>query len=327
MSIEKKKFNNSEKAIRFLENLAFSNDNYIFRGHPSSKYRLQTTYYRHTLKYYSEEYRTTINIDFDINTIIDKFRTGLVRNDIPIPFDEVEFRENQDWLEYARHYGVPIPCLDFTYSPYIALFFAFNELHISHKEKGIEKYVVVYALNLNSLSFWWCKLDLEKLKRRLNKESKELTKKDYDRNLRDCLNAFLNPNLERKLGHRFPENEIIFIPYPSRYNKRMQKQAGALLYDTLNHKSYDCEDLEGVLENIKETPEVLPDRSEKISNTLTKIFINKKCAKDVFQRLELMEINGGKLFQDENGVRMDVVNTFHYSPKTSYLRDISLYKY
>lgn len=139
MSIEKKKFNNPEKAIRFLENLAFSNDNYIFRGHSSSKYRLQTTYYRHTLKYYSEEYRTTINIDFDINTIIDKFRTGLVRNEIRIPFEDVEFTDNQEWLEYARHYGVPIPCLDFTYSPYIALFFAFNELHISHKEKRHRK--------------------------------------------------------------------------------------------------------------------------------------------------------------------------------------------
>ena len=57
--------------------------------------------------------------------MIDHFIVKLASIGIPLPFDKHDRRGR---LEFARHYGVPSPLIDFSYSPYVALFFAFKSL-------------------------------------------------------------------------------------------------------------------------------------------------------------------------------------------------------
>jgi hypothetical protein len=55
-------------------------------------------------------------------------------------------------LEYAGHYGVPSPLIDFSRSPYVALWMAFNGVRKREKET-----VSVYALSLSGLGVLWRK--------------------------------------------------------------------------------------------------------------------------------------------------------------------------
>lgn len=53
-------------------------------------------------------------------------------------------------MEYGRHCGLPMPCLDFSYSPYIALFFAYAGSGWEN-ERPSGEYVEVNALNVAAL--------------------------------------------------------------------------------------------------------------------------------------------------------------------------------
>jgi len=44
----------------------------------------------------------------------------------------------------------------------------------------------------------------------------------------------------------------------------------------------------------------------------------------VFEKLELMNITGGNLYGDADGVALDIKNAYNYNPKFSYLRNIRL---
>jgi FRG domain len=65
-------------------------------------------------------------------------------------------------LEFARHYGVPSPLIDFSLSPYVALFFAFNGVKPLEAKKG--EHAAIYCLNVFELAGVWarqCALQLD----------------------------------------------------------------------------------------------------------------------------------------------------------------------
>lgn len=105
---------------------------YIFRGQASSSWPLQPTLHR----------------IFDKNFIIDPIKTTKEhlesfklavrgrRGPHPTRFDD----ENE-WWALGQHFGLATPLLDWTYSPFVAAFFAF-----APSENGESKHRVVYAL-------------------------------------------------------------------------------------------------------------------------------------------------------------------------------------
>ncbi len=295
MSIETQTFDDLTLAMQFLDKLALQENDFIFRGHTQEHFKLRTTLHRHR-KIPHESWSS------DIDEMIDQFRVGLTKLNI-MPFQS---ESRMDWLEYARHHGVPTPVLDFTYSPYIALFFAFNGVRNSYDAKK-DEYAVIYALNIASIAWLWATLFQD-------------PKQKYD-DVMKSYNQFLYPQGEL-FQKGFPDMWLQFIPFPGKFNTRMHRQQGTLLFDTLDYPRLGAGNLDELIEKHKEPDTALPSGSvEKGRPALYKILVNKRCVSDVFSRLELMGINGGALYGNADGVSQDVVNAYNYSTKTFYLRD------
>jgi hypothetical protein len=295
MSIENHYFQTASGAFKFLDKLALEKNDFIFRGHKQKDYKLETTLQRHRLIPHSH--------GLDIDEMINHFRVGLTRLGIA-PFQS---DSRLDWLEYARHHGVPTPVLDFTYSPYIALFFAFNGVKKKYGLKAKE-YSVICALRISGLAHLWAKLSLNP-----SPGNDEYQKRYHE---------FLYPQ-EDPFHDGFPVPYLQFLPFPGKFNTRMHRQQGCLLFDTLQYQALRVANLDKLIEMHREPDTHNPDgKIEKGEPILRKIFINKKCVSDIFAKLELMGISGGGLYMNADGVAQDVVNEYNYISKTSYLRDM-----
>jgi hypothetical protein len=285
MSVLTKSFRSIKRVLDYLENLSIGNDDYIFRGHRDRHWRLQTTLNRR-IKYFHS---------FDIDEIIKNFRSNLIKIGVTPFTDGNNHRLN--WSEYSRHYGVPTPCLDFTYSPYIALFFALSGVTINYANNN--DFVFIYALNKRALAHDWA--------------YKVNTSPQPPKTQNDIYNDFLNPP-PSIWDQQYPMDELFLIPYSSSFTQRIHRQQGLLLYDTIDYNSSRWNDLEDYIEKINE-----PSGS---SETLIKIKVPTKHISLVFERLELMGITGTNLLVNQEGAVLDIINTYHFKAKTFHLRDI-----
>jgi hypothetical protein len=108
-------------------------DYILYRGQTCSCWKLETTLERKlkTPISLSRYYRFAYSAKTRIETFVDTFW------DIPTPVEYKEWLEKKDilsfspfpgydYLAYLRHHGFPSPFLDWTASPYVAAFFAFN---------------------------------------------------------------------------------------------------------------------------------------------------------------------------------------------------------
>jgi len=133
------------EALSTLEELALRKEEIIFRGHGRSDYRICSTLSRYTTvphKYW----------DQTLDGMLAHFLTNL-RSIGELPGEIAKDRRAR--LEYGRHYGVPSPLIDFSLSPYIARFFAFDGTHPSKNQD--DDPVVVCALNVTRLGSEWAR--------------------------------------------------------------------------------------------------------------------------------------------------------------------------
>ncbi len=289
MSIVKKRFQNSSNAIAFLEMLSLSNNQtFIFRGHADVNYRLENTWQRHR-KVPHESWMS------DIDEAMEMFKVGLEKLGKLSHNNQNRFEA----LEFGRHHGVPTPCLDFSYSPYVALFFAFDGVKYKYGQSK-NSYSVIYALNIDQLACEWAR----------KKCSKNKLKNDFN----EIHDIFLRPS-EDQFRTGYPGNFLQFIPFPGKSNLRMQRQLGALLFDTIDYRAIGKKDFEEFVENISEAGVSEPGSEKQGDPILYKIFLNQKMIGDIFQRLELMNITGGFLYDNADGVARDIKNAYYYNPK------------
>lgn len=295
MSIITKRFQKAKGAIEYLESLTYKfGGRVIFRGHQESEYHLLSTWQRHRNALH-EPWNT------DIDDMLTSYKVGLEKTGI----ESFDLNDRIGALEYARHYGVPTPCLDFSYSPYVALFFAFNGVRVRRGRKPL--YSVVYALDVQQLA--------------LARAMELYGSCDDQQRFNGYVDKFQRPGRDEFKGG-FPADTLQFLPFPSSSNKRMQRQMGCLLYDTVWYEAMNLKDFEDYLEKKVEPQELRGEETLPREPILRKVLINQSAAGDAFARLELMNITGASLFQTAEGVAMDIVNVYNYNPRCSYLRDV-----
>lgn len=117
-----------------VENLAERSDDLLFRGQAESNWKLDTTVERKLKtpislsRYYRFAYtakprlETFVETTWNIHTP-SEFNSWLNEKDTLTFFDLPGY----EYLAYLRHHGFPSPFIDWTASPYIAAFFAFND--------------------------------------------------------------------------------------------------------------------------------------------------------------------------------------------------------
>lgn len=296
MSILIKRFQKASGAFSYLESLAHHHDTIVFRGHANQAYRLVNTWQRHR-SIPHEPWQT------DIDETLNAYKVGLEK----LGLESFDHTSRFEAMEHARHHGVPTPCLDFSYSPYVALFFAFNSIRVPRGKK--QKYSVVYALNIKQLA---------------KERAKYLyPPRENENEFYGHFHSFQWPP-DDFFDNGFPAGSLQFIPFPGRKNKRMQRQLGCLLYDTLWYAHMGHQDLEDYIGSITETQVHDQGVTRAGDPILTKVLINQKAASEVFERLELMNFTAANLYGSEEGVALDVKNAYNYNPKFSYLRDIKM---
>lgn len=262
------------EALGALEDLELAGG-VIFRGHSNVCWRLSSTLARWTVIPH-EGWSTQID---DLQT---QFLEGLASvGQLPTSLD---LKDRRSRLEYARHFGVPSPLIDFTYSPYVATFFTFNGTRQDPTKPDDE--VVVYALCIDELAFHWA--------------SRGRTFDPEERH------RFLHEARQPLFRDGYPAGLLKFMGSPASWNTRMQRQIGVFLYDTLDHKGSD---LERFVEQITE-------HADSKIPALTKVFIPKSISREIFERLELMGMTGARLLDDYVGAAADVYNSYHYDRRT-----------
>jgi hypothetical protein len=100
---------------------------YIYRGLSNFNYDLKTSLIRLKGSYQELEFHLLRN-----------FKKYSSRPDI-------KNKSDWEWLALAQHHGLPTRLLDWTYSPYVALHFATNEINKYHEDG------VIWALNYENL--------------------------------------------------------------------------------------------------------------------------------------------------------------------------------
>lgn len=133
---------NFEQYIREIEREAVGNNihNKIYRGHSNKDWLLKTSYAR----FYRDK-----NGD-DISFSLDEY--GYMLSNFVKQMSEYKGYDFDSMPEYqkialSQHYGIPSPFLDWSVSPYIALYFAvFDSVYRNRKKEGS---VCVYSLDIS----------------------------------------------------------------------------------------------------------------------------------------------------------------------------------
>jgi len=171
--------------------------NWVYRGHQKACWDLKTSLERECERFGisgDEAFRREYNMIREFQRRLHQYVTSIPNQD---SIDE--------WMALMQHYGAPTRLLDFTYSPYVANYFAFEKA-----ESGV---VAVWAV------------DIDWVEKKFKSEDKF---------------RHLNPTYEKYQNYREPkaflslflsnlDNKFILTVNPFRLNDRLAYQQGVFL--------------------------------------------------------------------------------------------------
>lgn len=149
---------NINKIFAEIEKYKNEGTSFIFRGCSEAKYRLynsaQRVYIQQELHKQVPEDRIAEHYrDFVTELIKDckAWNNGVVER--LLVSSGIDPNNSLAYLSYMQHFGVPTPFLDYSYNPYVALFFAIDNLVYSPSNKEIDNYFSFYYTYADSSVF------------------------------------------------------------------------------------------------------------------------------------------------------------------------------
>lgn len=189
---------------------------WVFKGLENESWFLRTTLERESERFKiagDDIHRREYNM-------IREFQRRLHHYEVSVPDrDDVD-----EWMALMQHYGAPTRLLDFTYSPYVAAFFAF--------EKAQSWDVAVWAVDTDWLADKFNSMN-----------SRELIE-SYE-----AYGNYRTPIAFRKLFLNHPENRYVLVINPFRLNDRLAYQQGLFLCPASVNVGF-MENLGGLVESL-----------------------------------------------------------------------------
>ncbi len=231
---------------------------YVFRGQKDSSWQLSTTLER-CLNRYTSEHIIRNRAEY---WLIREFRRRFHLYSSNIPADN----ELIDWVALMQHHGAPTRLLDFTYSYYIALYFAIADS---------DNDAIVWAINLRSL---WKQVH---------------SQYDFSHDLNESLKDEINLNHIKLCNEIVKANQKEEHPFlipvePERLSERMSRQQGLFMMPASVSSSFQ----DNVLCTVN---------SGMDGEAIIKIIIPKKYHKDIIKDLTMMNITSESLFPGLDG--------------------------
>jgi hypothetical protein len=197
-----------------------------------------------------------------------------------------------EWLALLQHYGAPTRLLDWTKSPYVALFFALDQ------PRELDKNCALWAIDLQ-----WCK---QQARQQITATGR-IKMPDPDESLG-------RPETFREVF--FPELPIQFVAplQPFRMNERLTIQQGLFLCPGDLQMSFEDNLLKFTLD---------------FASHVHKIVIPNKLREEILMRLNKMNINRASLFPGIDGFAQSLINNVqiatHWGSQLSEIKRLDIY--
>lgn len=247
----------SDQLIRSINELP---NNYIYRGHADSSWKLESTLERTLGKNWSSEIASKFE-DHYLNLFKSKYH---IYNE-----SEHEPKSKLAWLSVMQHYGAPTRLIDFTESPYVALYFALEAYNPLLKND-----LAIYAVDYTSI---------------MDSSLAYISKHDsgFNRNRFNIIGH--QDELFDDVVDRF-SYEVVWITEPLELNARIDRQSGTFLMSGNKEKRI----------------EELFSMEMYASTQVIKFIISHSIYENIYALLRKMNINAKTIYGDLGGLAKSI---------------------
>ncbi len=235
-------------------------NNFVFRGQSDASWGLQSTLER-TLgeRWNSHNARTFEN--YSLDSFKSKYHIYSGTEHTP--------KSKLSWLSVMQHYGVPTRLIDFTTSPYIALYFAL-ETYNPLSKRDLSVYCLDYSSIMNS------SIEYVKTKDKLFNESRTSLQARQDLVFEETVDRYAY--------------DIAWITEPAELNARIDRQAGTFL----------------ISGNLEKTINSVINSNTYNNCTMKKIIIPAILYEGIYVALRKMSINSKSIYGDLSGLAKSI---------------------
>jgi FRG domain len=247
----------SEHLIRALNELP---NDYIYRGHADSSWKLESTLERTIGSHWSGDNAKKFEEHY-LNLFKSKYHIYSGNEHKP--------KSKLAWLSVMQHYGAPTRLIDFTESPYIALYFALEAY-----DPLLKKDLAIYAINYKSV--------MDASLQYIAKCDSSFNKK------RDEIAGCQDELFENVVDRLSPE--VVWITEPLELNARIDRQSGTFLISGDKEKK-----IESLLSS-----EIYDDVD------IYKYVVPHSIYKNIYALLRKMNINAKSIYGDLGGLAKSI---------------------